>query len=107
MAVCCTKRQCEPDVVNTYTPSRCDIALICAIASPRLICVVLVAENVAILVTETHENCNHFVTIVYCAMLPIVTKRLSQLLSLLMLMLMRMLMLMLMAVITSLGMVQD
>jgi hypothetical protein len=67
-----------------------------------LICVVLVAENVAILVTETHENCNHFVTIVYCALLPIVTKLLSQLLSLLMRMrmqmrmLMRMLMLMLM-----------
>lgn len=44
---------------------------------------------VAILVTETHENCNHFATIVYCALLPIVTKLLSQLLSLLMLMRMR------------------
>ncbi len=55
MAVCCTKRQCEPDVVNKLL----HIALIFAVASPLFVCFVHVAAKATILVTEAHDNCNH------------------------------------------------
>jgi hypothetical protein len=63
MSFCCTKRQCEPDVVNKLS----SVSLIFAIASPRCICFVHVAANVTILVTQAHENCNHLLRAAACS----------------------------------------